>query len=466
MTHSTEVITETAPATVGLTNQETLALKLDKMCRDVFTEKGMLKHGAYKSAIFEMGPVEAGPGRSLWFYQDGVWLPDAEDEVRRRSEAVLGDRWNATRAEQAVKSLQHLVPVIPATPPKQWINCRNGLLDWKTGELHPHTPDVPSTYQLAVDWDPEATSPLVDEWLATVAPDDATNLMWEIMGQAIYPDQAVQKAILLSGEGRNGKGTFLRLIEQLVGDGPRSSVSFRDLSTNRFAAAELFGKVVNISGDLDPRSVDDTSVFKGATGQDTLTAERKHQQPFQFRSTATMIFAANALPGSADHTRGFFSRWVIVPFTKMNLQPGEEDLGLEARLHQELPGVLVKAVAGLRRVSDQEGYSDTPSVNAALGEFKSEINPVQRFLNECLTVTGSSEDLLPRTQVYESYKLWCEEEGLKRPVSAKTLWNRLQALDRLVTLVETRVIHNGTKTRQLGGVTLTEDAPSRWAPTI
>ena len=63
-----------------------------------------------------------------------------------------------------------------------------------------------------------------------------------------------------------------------------------------------------------------------ATGGDTLTAERKFGHPFVFRNRATMIFSANELPGSADLSDGFFSRWVIVPFTRLMLAPGAEEI--------------------------------------------------------------------------------------------------------------------------------------------
>jgi putative DNA primase/helicase len=73
------------------------------------------------------------------------------------------------------------------------------------------------------------------------------------------------RAVLLFGHGRNGKGTFLRLIEKLIGPRFVSAVTLQSLGEGRFASADLFGKIANISGDLDARYIKRADVFKMAT---------------------------------------------------------------------------------------------------------------------------------------------------------------------------------------------------------
>jgi putative DNA primase/helicase len=54
---------------------------------------------------------------------------------------------------------------------------------------------------------------------------------------------------MLHGDGRNGKGTLLRVIEVFLGRVNCSNRSLQDLDNNRFAVADLFGKIANILAD-------------------------------------------------------------------------------------------------------------------------------------------------------------------------------------------------------------------------
>lgn len=396
--------------------------RLDTGARFFKKEVGLL-HASLADAVLDLGPIAAGPGRSLWRYRDGVWLNDGDDEVRRRVVALLGERHRRSHAEGVVEDLRSREPFITDEPVTEWINVPNGLIDWRTGELHPHSPDVPSTYQLAVEWNPAATCPTVDAWLTQVAPDDAIDLAWEVIGVSIYADMPVHRAVLLVGPGRNGKGTFLRLVQALVGKRHISAITLQALA-DRFSPAELFGKVANIAGDLDARSIRRTDIFKMATGGDQITAERKNGQLFTFTNRATMLFSANEVPGSADLSDGFFARWVIVPFDRLRLAPGEEDPAIEAKLHAELEGVLVRAVDGLRRVIERHGFSMPESVRAAGAKYRENADPIRRFADDRLTITGDQAHRKPRAAVYGAYKVWCEENG-HRPMSAARFYEHL-----------------------------------------
>lgn len=393
---------------------------------DRFFDKSGLRHADLRDAVLAAGPIRAGLGDTLWHYQDGVWLPRGDKEARRRSRDLLGQRWRRSHVDGLVADLLADEPYITDEQPTQWINCPNGLLDWRTGELLEHSPEIPTTYQLSVPWNPAAACPTVDRWLEDVVPHDALELVWEIIGTSIYPDQAFHRAVLLLGPGRNGKGTLLRLITALIGKAHVSAVTLQSLGENRFASAELFGKVANIAGDLDSRSIGSTDVFKMATGGDLITGERKHGQPFSFRSRATMLFSANEAPASPDHSEGFFSRWVVVPMDRLRLGPGDEDPTIERQMMHELDGMLVRAVDALLSAMDRGRYSTPASVARATGGYREDSDPVRRFIEDCLDVTGDPNDAETRAAVYGRYKEWCEVNG-HRHMGANRFWGRLRS---------------------------------------
>jgi putative DNA primase/helicase len=90
--------------------------------------------------------------------------------------------------------------------------------------------------------------------------------MWELIGYLTYSGNLLHKAVMLSGTGRNGKGTLLRVITALLGDDNTTSVSLHDLVNTRFSTASLFGKNANIAGDIDGGYIENTATFKAITG--------------------------------------------------------------------------------------------------------------------------------------------------------------------------------------------------------
>ena len=98
------------------------------------------------------------------------------------------------------------MPTVGVDQPEQYVNVRNGLLDRRSGELHPHSPYVVSTIQLPVSWNPDATCARIDRFFDDAIA-GAREFTYEVFGYAIYPRLPIHKALLCYGKGRNGKGT-------------------------------------------------------------------------------------------------------------------------------------------------------------------------------------------------------------------------------------------------------------------
>jgi putative DNA primase/helicase len=86
------------------------------------------------------------------------------------------------------------------------------------------------------------------------------------------------------------------------------------ITGERFAAVNLYGKLENLCDDLSSRHLGDTSLFKRVVGGDPITADRKHRDPITSRPFARLLFSANEYPQSADASSGFYDRWVAIPF--------------------------------------------------------------------------------------------------------------------------------------------------------
>jgi len=379
-------------------------------------------------AVLELGPIALGPGDNLYYYENGVWKVGGEHQVHMRVRQLLRDRRLESHTSNVISGMRASNQLIrtDSDEMRPTLNVRNGLLDWQSGELRPHSPEVPTTYQLTQGWNDQAECPSVDAWLREITQGDETlqAVLWELVGVSIMTSAPVHRAALLTGQGRNGKGTFLRLIEALVGSEHCSHVTLHELSKNRFAAADLFGSVVNVGGDLDSSHLSDTGLFKQATGGDMMKAERKYGQPFSFVNRAQMLFSANELPSVRDTSQGYWARWLVIPMKHSFI--GHEDATIEAQLHAELDGVLVKAVKALRRLSDNGWqFTECEAIKAATESYRVESDSVALFASHMLK-EGEHSDFQAHADLYFAYEFWCTTSG-RKPVQEQTFSKRLKA---------------------------------------
>lgn len=373
--------------------------------------------------IVGVGPLAVGGDDLLWSYAGGVWSP-ARHVARDRAAKLMGELFRNSHARNAETLIRAYAPRIACEPIGELVNFRNGLLDWRSGELRSHTPDVLSTVQLPVNYNPDATCPAFDRFLAEVVPADMIDIVWELIGYLVFSGNPLHKAVMLMGGGNNGKGTFLHVLEKLLG-GKRNitAVSLHDLVNTRFSTASLYGKLANIAGDIDGSYLESTATFKAITGGDTVSAEHKGRDRFDFTPWAVPVFSANKIPSSADTTVGYFRRWLVLPFP--HDFTGREDRNLDHRLSTpaELEGIAAKAIAALPRLLDRGDFELGESANAAREEFARRVDQVRTWIDECCKVTDAAP-WRNRTELYTHYKNWAQRDGHKA-VRASEFYDRL-----------------------------------------
>jgi P4 family phage/plasmid primase-like protien len=390
-----------------------------------YFDDGGLRAATLARDVMADGPLAEGTDDVLWAYEHGVWK-QARHVVRNRCVFKLGERFRAGHVVSVEPVVRTWVPQITCEPISELINFRNGALVWRTGELVPHSHEVLTTVQLAVDHVPGAVCPAFDEFLAQVLPTDMIEVVWELIGYLMYSGNPLHKAVMLTGTGRNGKGTLLRVITRLLGKHNVTSVSLHDLVNTRFTTASLFGKLANIAGDIDGTYIESTATFKAITGEDQISAEYKGRDRFDFTPWAVPVFSANKVPASADTTVGYLSRWLVVNFP--HDFTGREDRTLEERLTTpaELAGIAARAVARLPHLLDRGDFDQTSaSAVAARAEFIRRVDHVQTWLDDCTRVDPQA--WVARTELYQSYQNWCFREGHRYPVKATEFYDRLRA---------------------------------------
>ncbi|EIF6153946.1 DNA primase family protein [Clostridium perfringens] len=292
------------------------------------------------------------------------------------------------------------------------VNVRNGLLDIRDMSFKEHTPSYLSTVQLNVEYNPQVDCPQFKKFLNEVLDCKLIPLVQEIVGYLLTTNTASQKAFVFWGPARTGKSTLLWVVEYLLlGKKNVSNIPWQEIG-DKFKTAELLGKLANVFSDLPSKSIDDTGIFKVVTGEDYLMAEKKNKNPFKFKPFARLVFSCNELPRNyVDRTEGFYRRLIIVPFNRQ-IEKNKIDKALKYKFQREKEGILNWALEGLKRLYENNfEFSENELTDGVKKEYKRENNNVISFVEECCEIDSLFS--CSRIELYESYKEFCVEAGLK-----------------------------------------------------
>jgi len=316
---------------------------------------------------------------------------------------------------------------LPATPDRGIVNFTNLMLDWTNMTEIEHDPKYRSTVQLPVAWRPGNDCPKIDGFLRGVFPEDAHEFAYELIGYFMMPSNPLKKSFLLRGPTNTGKSTLLSLLKTFLGPRNCASVPLQYLESERWGGASLYGKLANIVGEMNDKSIETSALFKQIVGNDTIQAEFKNKPLFDYQPFVKMIFSANRAPMTPDQSNAFFERWLIIPFENVfEIQPVEgsgarkADVELVGKLWTpyELSGLANQAIKGLGRLM-KRGHFDTPaSVKAETDRYKLTADSVLSFMNETRAPGDPMKDGERLSEMYFAYKMWCRDAGrreLSRP---------------------------------------------------
>jgi putative DNA primase/helicase len=260
------------------------------------------------------------------------------------------------------------------------------------------------------------------EWV-----DEKWILLFEIIGYTLYPKYTFNKAIMLVGDGSNGKSTYLKVIKEILGSENVISISLQELCDNEFAFAYLYHKLANIYADLPKAPLKYTGTFKLATGEDYVSADRKFRDRITFQNYAKLLFSANELPYVSDMTIAFWRRWIVIEFKK-KFTP--VDGFFEKNFTKdELKGIVNVSLLAFRNVLYRQKFSFEESEADYKEIWLKKSDSVYAFLSDAkrLGVIEIVETEKTETgALYEEYTKYCEMEDVE-PVSKKTFTERMES---------------------------------------
>ena len=308
-------------------------------------------------------------------------------------------------------------------PGRVLINFSNGTLEFVRGKemLRDFRKADALTYQLPFDYDEGAVCPIFDKYLERVLPDPASrDVLAEFLGWVFLRDLKLEKMLVLYGDGHNGKSVFFDIVNALLGTHNVSNQGLSSLSKieNRF---HLASSLLNFGSEINDRC--DTDLLKKLSSGEPVEARRLYKDPFIMRDYARLAFNANVLPRNAEHTVGFFRRFLIVPFNE-TISEEEKDPDLAQRIiASELPGVFNWAMRGLRRLRQTRKFSDCQAAMETLATYRKESDSVAMFLDD-ESWQASPDGKIGKDTLYSDYRGYCQSAGY-HPLSKNNFGKRL-----------------------------------------
>jgi putative DNA primase/helicase len=147
---------------------------------------------------------------------------------------------------------------------------------------------------------------------------------------------------------------------------------------------------------------------KQLTGGDKIAARHLYGEWFEFDPTFKLFLSVNHKPVIKGSDHGIWRRIRLIPFN-VTFPPDQRDPNLSTKLEAELPGILRWAVEGCI-LWQKEGLAPPHAVKAATEDYRSQMDTIGEFIDECCVVDPGAKTLFG--ELFNAYGLWLSQNGV------------------------------------------------------
>jgi putative DNA primase/helicase len=305
------------------------------------------------------------------------------------------------------------------------LNCANGTLDLRTGELRAQDPADLITRVAPVEYAPDARCPRFERFLKETLVDEAViTFMKRYAGYTLTGITRERALAILHGGGKNGKSTFVEILQDVMG-GYAQNTDAETILAKKYQGvgndvAALKGARFVSAAEVERGRRLAESKVKQLTGSDTVTARFLFGEPFDFRPQFKLWLSTNNKPVITGVDDAIWDRIRLVPF-EQRFEGSKADLKLPEKLREELPGILAWMVEGCLEWQEH-GLGEPERVKAATDQYRSDMDTLAAFIEDRCIVRRDA--VAQATPLYKEYRMWCDDAG-ERPETQKTFGMRL-----------------------------------------
>ncbi|MEG4009890.1 DUF3854 domain-containing protein [Microcoleus sp. Pol11C1] len=308
---------------------------------------------------------------------------------------------------------------------KRYISFNNYVLDADNGKSLEHSPGMGFTSHLPFEYKPlkrkvidalkalEENCPNTYRWMSTAMKGDRRKifkLLAIINGLLKFRfGFELQMFVHLIGKPGSGKGTFIRLLQKIVGRDNWKGCKLKHLDDGSTMASIIDKQLVTCPDERTATGVDE---ILSLTGGDSISYREVYRPAADAFFYGLLIIGSNN-PIFVGDTTGIDRRLCLVHFDNP-LPTALRDSRVEAGMDTEISQLIAVALS----LSDSEvteslqgvGKNQIAEFKFQEWEMKLQTNSVAAHFDDCLIVDPTAS--IPSGKLYEHYKNWCDT-GLK-----------------------------------------------------
>lgn len=351
----------------------------------------------------------------------GIYISLDREDAKRTIVSRLTDDLRIRGTAYQIKEIYEFLRLDPrirvvSSPPRHLLAFTNGVLDLRTSTFtYGHGPEDFLTWRLEIPFDlSQNDCPVFRSVLHQISGGDPTFItrMLDILAFLMIPCAFTKAIPLFQGLSRTGKSLMARLISSFYDPACVAHVAayqFRD----RFSAAALQGKQLNISMDLPGGKISPEAVamLKQISGGDEVFIETKGVDGHSAHLDCRFLFGTNHPFVPSIRDEAFTDRIVLLPF-QYPVPPELDDPDLDSKLLPERTAIfnMVLDAFWLWQADHYRFFGEEKYGIRAAGLGNDEVDPmVAAFVRErCVAESGA---FVPTADLFAAYQQFLVDHG-------------------------------------------------------
>jgi hypothetical protein len=283
---------------------------------------------------------------------------------------------------------------------------------------------------------------------STAAPAAVLDWFDRLLAATLFASESApfKKIPFIYGPSNTGKSTLFNVVQQLIGGlyghiTNAALLNTRSLKdTSQLLSSVMGRRFITPSSEIPANAQWRSEVVKAYVGNDQLLAERKYENPVEFRPQGGLWVAGNHYLAHEDRDDSMSNRLIYLVFhqpTGARLSPGEVRQLIDSEADDILTWLAylhAKMQVEYRTDRDPSYWGETahryPKGYAPdLDVIATETDPWSGLFEECFTVTSNDADFVSNDDLYTVFRRWATHvEGM----SFQNLPTRAQFVSRVL----------------------------------
>lgn len=341
-------------------------------------------------------------------------------------------RTNASdKSKKLLEGIKQYCYTEPPTPTLDKIHFKNGTLSKDENGLFTVWSNEKEfcINRINADYNPNAKAPTkFFDYLKTVYYEDDQRTIQQYCGYCLLPTTILQKALLIIGDGGEGKSVLGAVLNGIFGESNCYNDSISVLQKN-FGIANIENKLLFIDDDLSENALTNARTFKNlVTNKTTIAAEKKFIQDNQFKSYARfLIFGNFTLQSLYDISEGFSRRQLVLQAKPKDRNRIDNPFIDREIIETESEGVAKWLVDGLNELIKRSfKIYVSERTQEKSEELKKQQDSVLCFLEECDSFIIKPGLQIHSYTLYQFYQDFCDD-NLLTTLKQKTFVSAVKA---------------------------------------